>query len=840
VEVQPGLPIARPVQRLLLAAVACLLAATGGTLGAPAASAGGDQLRASGVATYTLDPARTVVHVSTVYTLVNRAPGGRASFDCSFWAVTWSGATYLPRTCTRRTGQSFTSYPFWTEMDAVGVRVRASSGPAQARRGTLSAGYRQWSATFRPIRYGETRRLTVTYDLPGAGPRPAAGSTRRASAGYADFCASGPTSDVGATRVVVPSGYALVATPSLAPSPAGATQVYASARIEARPWEFELCLRGPNPEGSSRAVVAGPGGSSVDVVAWNDDVTWRTAVTSAIGRDLVALEGVLGPMVGPLPSSIHETTADDAGPAPIDGSAWALPEWITDPASISSPLAHGAWLPEATFGDGWVRDGTLAWARTAAGLGGVACEEPTAAPAAAADALDLDAWVAPARDAPAAVEAAWAYKRQAACYVVSEVALAAGDHLMRAALDAIRDGWDAWSPADAPVPRSRAAIGWRDWLDIVTERALVPAGADPDLAARLLATYDTGIDPAELEAHRAARMAYHRHLDRYGSVPASVTDAMRRWAFEAARAGLGAADEAAASAASVAGILPGIDVAGGPVEQAIRSARTQADLDGAIRLAATQVAIARDVAAAFALEAAPRDALQELGLAGSPSVDHAIARSAVQRVDADAARTEAARITALIDGAGEAGLVRAALIVAVVVGAMLVVVSVILLWRRRRRGARTGSSLEADGAAAGFADAAQAGLAGALPDDTWIGGTGAVPGTEAFLAAPPSIPPSEAAARVALAGAAAADAVAGRGRDARSAEVASVPPAHPGATVAAPAPAARTRRYLEPPTAYRASWPGDAPMPDRGRRTGTAADATGDSAAGPATARDET
>jgi hypothetical protein len=820
------LPIARPVQRLLLAVVACLLAATAGTLSAPPASAGGDQLQASGVATYRLDPARRVIHVTTVYTLVNRAPGRRSTFDCSFWSVTWSGATYVPRTCTRRTGQSFTRYRFWIEKDATAVRVRASSGSARARRGSISAGYRRWTATVSPIRYGQTRRLTVTYELPGAGPRPAAGSVRRVSYGYADFCVSGPTSDTGQTRVVVPSGYALATTPSLESSAAGSARVYGSGRMAARPWEFGLCLRGPNPAGSVQTPVPGPGGATVAVGAWRDDERWLGAVTAAIGGELVALEGVLGTPAGPLPTSISETTADTADAAPAGAGAWALAEWVTDPAAISTPLALGVWLPQATFGDGWVRDGTLEWARTAAGLGGTTCDEPLGAPDATPEALDLDSWVAPeAGGSSPAADAIWAYKRQVACFIVSEVARQANPARMRAALDAIRDGWDAWSPADAPVQRAQTAIGWRDWVDIVTERALVPAGADPDLAADLIATYDTGIDPSELAAHKAARYAYHRHLDRYGSVPASVTDAMRRWAFEAAQAGLAAADQAAASAASVGDILPGVDTDGGPVDAAIRAAQTQSDLEAAVRLAASQVDIAREVAAAFALEAAPRDALQELGLAGMPAVHHSIALDAVERVDAQTAHAEAVRIRSLIEGARQAGLVRAALLIAGIAAGIVVLVVAVVLLRRRRRGTRPAAATDGTGAAGDI-----------VPGDALIGSPGGAP-VEATVVAPPDDDSTEAAAaRIALAGVAAAQAeAAGQGRHAASqaaleASVA-LPPASavepaekpaddaPGAApdpgIATAAQVPRPPRFVEPPTAYRALWPGDAPMPSR-------------------------
>ena len=233
--------------------------------------------------------------------------------------------------------------------------------------------------------------------------------------------------------------------------------------------------------------------------------------------------------------------------------------------------------------------------------------------------------------------------------------------------------------------RNAKLLMWRDWLDIVTERGLIPAGADPDLAADLLVEYGVTPDRDEMTAHGAARDAYHALRDLAGGpVPAFITDALARWDFETAQSAIDAATEAWTTAGSVEGVLPGVEADGGPIQDAVLGSESQDELAAAVTLAGAQRSAAEDVADALAVLAAPRDAIQELGLAGTTLPDGAAAIQAVEDVDADRAAAEADAIRAVIGAARDTGTQRAALIGGGIALVLVLAVVVAVIARRHR------------------------------------------------------------------------------------------------------------------------------------------------------------
>ena len=223
-----------------------------------------------------------------------------------------------------------------------------------------------------------------------------------------------------------------------------------------------------------------------------------------------------------------------------------------------------------------------------------------------------------------------------------------------------------------------SVLTWQDWLDIVTERGLIPAGADPDLAADLLRRFGVAYDPAQLDAHAAARDAYHDMQARPGgAVPAFITDAIRTWDFAPASAALSSMQAALSTADQVTTILPAVEARGGRVEQAVLAATSQADLDAAVALAERQKTMAIDVLDAIGDLDEPRDSLQELGLSGVVLPDGSEAIAAVEAIDSDAASAQVDEIRSTLGGAREVGTQRAAMIGGGIAAAVLLVVAVI-------------------------------------------------------------------------------------------------------------------------------------------------------------------
>jgi hypothetical protein len=337
------------------------------------------------------------------------------------------------------------------------------------------------------------------------------------------------------------------------------------------------------------------------------------------------------------------------------------------------------------FQDRWIADGYASWAEHEAGLSSSSCAKPGAYPI--SDSPTLFNWVEPGSSPTPSDQAIMSYQRQAACYVMSSLASAIGKDRMLATIGAMRDGIDPYSSSDSPTKRASLFLNWQSWLDIVVERGLIPAGADPELAAGFLDEYGIALNRDLLEAHAKAVADYHALLKLTGApAPASVTDPMRAWKFDAAEAAMGTASDGWKGTQSTETVLPELDVAAGKVRVAITSAATQEDLNSAKAQAEEQRALAREVADALALAAEPRDALQSIGLIGATLPTRAEALDAVARIDSARAHALAADIRSTIGSSRDLGVQR----VAIAVGGTfsgLILLGGFIAFVRRRRGA---------------------------------------------------------------------------------------------------------------------------------------------------------
>jgi hypothetical protein len=128
----------------------------------------------------------------------------------------------------------------------------------------------------------------------------------------------------------------------------------------------------------------------------------------------------------------------------------------------------------------------------------------------------------------------------------------------------------------------------------------------------------------------------------------------------------------------------GVTVSGGPVQQAVQNAKTQTDLDAAADLADAQVALAKHVAEAIDLEAAPRDLVAQIGLAGTTLPPAKPAVDAVTAMDTTTATSTADQISAAINGAHDLGMQRIEIAVGSLVAFLALLLLAVFLLRRRR------------------------------------------------------------------------------------------------------------------------------------------------------------
>ena len=648
---------------------------------APPVEAGGDQFQDSSVKTYELDPDKHVIHVTERFSFKNKAPGKSRSYDCSYWYNTPYGSIWIKRTCTTRTNYYYNSYKAWIENDARNLKVKGNSGSASVKRLKRDGDWREVKIGYSPLWYGKSRVITMTYDLPAAGPRES--GQRYALQSFASFCAEGSGSDKGELRIVVPSGYVLTGTSGMKASSAGGKTTWSSGMLSTKPWEFDRCVRGENADAFTATDASTPDGLPITIAAWKDDPAWNQAVTTAVGT-AQGVAAVLGVQDTQTPITIREVRGEVANTSMSGlGDTLSVNEQELDPAVIADALIHGTWFPATTWQHGWLQGGYELWAMDRAGVGTVPCEAPGAYPGGGDP--DLSTWGLPA-GATGTEKAVWTWKQQAACSIVAQVNEAIGPDGVAAVWTAINEGWDAWAPADDPQMRKANAIGWQDWTDIVTERGLVPAGADEDLAANLVVEYgvtaDTGLMAERADA-RKALAAYK--ASNGGEAPVFIDEAVHTWAYAAASRAVATATAALDTAAATEAVMPEVAAAGGIVATAVAGATSQADLDAASALAADQLAAAKDVADAQALLAVPLDAVQQIGLAGSsvPTDDAAVA--AVIAGDADAAGAAAGEIRDKLGGTSEAGVQRLAMGGGLIVAMLALVAAVAFVLRRRSR-----------------------------------------------------------------------------------------------------------------------------------------------------------
>ena len=660
---------------------AALLVACGASLleAPPAAAAGVDQFQDNALVTYQLLPARHTIHVTVKVTMANKKPSVLSSNRCTGWAFDpYYGWYSYSTTCTYKTNYYYFSSSYWVEADATNFTVKASSGSAKLKARGRDGNWRLVTITFSRLYYGQTRSLTYAYDLPASGPRGT--TTRLAGAVRAHFCAVGPGSDSGEVRIVLPAGYELDNVAGLRKiSSSGSTWMWTSGALKTKPWTWTDCITGANPLGVTSTPVTDADNPIGKIVAWKDDAVWAAAAATATA-DTAKLAAVLGqhPDGGGIVLA-EATSATPFNSYQPSAKTLAMTEQATTVAEFDDAIAQ-TWLPATVFGVGWIRAGYVRWAEAAAGVAGVTCSKPGAAPNATAANLDL--WEGSYTGQSQGVVEAAAYQNNAACWIVSQVAEAIGADRMRATMDAMRSGAVGWSSGDR---RPSTLLRWQDWLDIVTAQGLIPAGKDPQLAADLLTTLGIAKPTDGLDARSQAIQGYQALGETTGGkVPASILPAIAAWDFAAANKAIDTANRAWTTAGSVPSTLMGVTVSGGPVQQAVQNAKTQADLDAASTLADAQVALAKHVADAIALGAAPRDLVAQIGLAGTtlPSAKPAV--DAVTTMDTATATTTADQISSAINGAHDVGVQRIEIAVGSLIAAIALLLLAVFLLRRRR------------------------------------------------------------------------------------------------------------------------------------------------------------
>lgn len=655
-----------------------LVAATGLGALAPARALAADGYTQTAASVYQLDPANGRLQVTVTLKVTNETPDRQESYPCIEYSNGWLPIPY-PSTCYTTTRYAMTTTTALVENEATDLGAVSDGQPLQVSEGAPGVAYRVVTIAFPSLYVGETRTVTLTYSIRGGEPR--SQSATRTMSAFVNFCAIANGVDKGNVKVRLPKGFKVTTTgETLASRVVGAERVLSSGKITATS-DWFACFTGTNAGAYKTAKVAAHNGQTIIVRSWPEDPAWAKGVRADIAASLPALERLTGTgLAGEAALSVEETPTgiEYAGFYDVKSGTVTVGEDYGQPALVEHELAH-VWFNQAGFRETWLSEGLAEWAGRLVSGEAPACTRPDAA----AGTITLSRWqTLSALSTPAERDAA---RRQydAACYVVTAVADAAGDEGMTSALSALLARRDPYRVED-DARRANPAATWRDWLDAVDELALAPAGASDTLASDLLVAYGVATDTALLAQRSTTRRAYRDLVATTEGwvVPAAVRSPMATWDFRTAAAAIDAAGPTWTLTGETDALLAGVDARHGPAAEAWAAATSLEELEAAADLAARQLAAARDLGAARDLLDAPLDIAQQVGLFGTqvPSIDAAI--PAVRAGDGDTVAAITAEIRATVAGLRAVGQQR--MVGGAVLSVLLVALLAVLFVRQAR------------------------------------------------------------------------------------------------------------------------------------------------------------
>ena len=658
--------------RHLAIALIASLAAVGmvSTVGAAQALAADDQLRETVVATYRLDPPKGVVHVTLDITVTNVKPD------------------------TATTIYYFDTLGYAIQARAVSVKA-TSNGATLSARATPKDFYTDVKIRMPNLYHDRTRRIALTYDLPGGAPR--SESPIRVGRAHAEFSAwawgDPERADI---RIVIPDSFSgevevhpdATRDPLLSTS-AGGLVTYSAKRIGA-PDDW-YALVNVSDRSALTAIRLDLAGKQVTVHAWPEDKDWLDKVSTVLEKGFPGLDTALG-----LPWPVEgELDVTEVSTGEIRGYA-GIYDSIDDEIQISEDLdahvivheAAHAWFDRDLFVQRWITEGLAdEYASRVLDATGLSSSiGPSDVRASDKAAFRLNAWPPPSRidDETQAAEdfgydASWVVVRA----IVSEV----GEQRMRDVLDAATARTIAYVGA-GPAESTTGVADWRRFLDLVEI-----VGGAKNASGLIEGWAVTNIERPELLARMSARGRYLSLLTRGdGWLPSIVIrKPMGDWAFSKAEVAMGEAEAVLVDRdrLNAATVELGLDVPTA-LEPAYESADSVDDLTELDARIDTWISATEPIRAARDALARERSPFVVLGLLGTqPETGYAAGLSAWAAGDDAGAVAGASATLAVLAGAGEVGRGRVVtvglVVVAVMVVILLLAVAAVLLWRRAHR-----------------------------------------------------------------------------------------------------------------------------------------------------------
>jgi hypothetical protein len=392
------------------------------------------------------------------------------------------------------------------------------------------------------IEPGGKPTFTLTYRIDGSREETPA----RVGEGYIYFCVVGQDVDIGSLQVTI-NGDPFDLTQSGTLMEQTKNRLKSTTDSAASSKEQFTCIEGANVDKLATTDFFGPDDRQVVLQAWPEQANWLDAAEANADPTLDDIRAFLGqPIPGDAPVVIRQTPSASIGGYASAHDTPGIVQLDEDAGNSNAEhqLAH-AWFGTDNFKELWLREGMAEW--TATSMAGQAC-----APAGDnATGLVLSDWQVVRPDAnPDTIEQTRLDQEAAACGIVSAVAARMSPQQWQEVIGSLLKGETKYNGTAGPEAATTAQVDYREWLDAVDERGLVPAAQadqafagnleDLDFAQDLLATYGVPTDTEELALRSEARAKYHEFLAFAAPLgaPLMIRQAMDDWEFQDAMAGL--------------------------------------------------------------------------------------------------------------------------------------------------------------------------------------------------------------------------------------------------------------------------------------------------------------
>jgi hypothetical protein len=392
----------------------------------------------------------------------------------------------------------------------------------------------------------------------------------RVDQSYIYFCALGQDADTGSVTIRIPGASNWKLTQSGTPLTETSDGFATRAEDRRRPGDIFTCIEGTRDGRLEKGSFVGPAGRAFELQAWQDEPGWLASAEVQAEPVLDELHRFIGyDIPGSEPVIIRAAPSREIGGY---ASAHDTPGIVQldETGGTNDPrheLAH-AWYSTSLFTELWLREGMADW--TASAMAGASC-----APALPNTLeLELSDWqvVQPTSDAET-YEENIAAQEAAACGIVSAVESRMSEDQWNEVVGSMLKGETKYIGSAGPEIGSSPVVDYREWLDAVDERGLVPAAEDAayaanldelDFAQDLLNEYGVpGTSNApELARRSEARALYHQFLADAAPLgaPLAVRKDMDDWNFERAVSRINKSYEVLAALTEANDKLPSTDL----------------------------------------------------------------------------------------------------------------------------------------------------------------------------------------------------------------------------------------------------------------------------------------